>query len=757
MAATRANTSRLQHTGVGAWQRILRELQARTAPSKPRAIKVGATLQEIATQLRLRQTPRFFGLIPEQAALLARFFPDVYEKTMMQAERIMVHHFEIPGMGEVRMGKEIEWHTDHRNHYTWPVEHLNRLKPTVSSEGDPRNPWELSRFYHAVRLGQAYLYTQDERYAGEIVAEITHWIKTNPYGFGINWADTRTAAIRVVNWIWAYYCILESNSLNDGFLALWLASLREHGEYLLKSLEQRKPFTSRLIASLTGLAYLGIVFPEFPESTKWRSVGLRRLWEQLEEQVLPDGLYYDVSSGEQRFVTEAALSVAGLCIVNGIEVPETAQARMRAMLDVIMTYTQLDGLAPMFGDSMDDRLHDLTVHDDPIHQIWDHRHLLALGSLVLERQLSEWAGFIEPSARGWSIAAGDEWQDAFWCFASDAAARFTDVITRVTNRPEEVQDDGWVDVKPGVRLRARALSRKPISARDIAGSRGFEAGGLYVMRHHDFSLSMDAGDRTRGTYRHQDTFSFTLSAYGQTFLIDPGTYTHDLESDDAAELRGMGAHNVLDLAPVNGNGHKEPSLPKNGGHVTVHRWISQNRYDFIDASHDWYGGLSQRLIYRRQLWFDKTSHLWVLHDQVRAADTRSLAGSGELDVRLNFHFGDFALSIDKPNDAIHTHDPYGANLIILPLGDFKLTPAIKTGLYSPRYGIKSSMPVAQFAGRVSLPIDLIVMLYPNRGEIDFKVVRAAGRSALMNFKKALTSLSGTETQRPSDQLIAEKE
>ena len=757
MAATRANSGRLHNVGVGAWQRILQELQARTAPSKPRAIKVGATLQEIATQLRLRQTPRFFGLIPEQAALLARFFPDVYEKTLNHAERILAHQFDVPGLGEVKMGKEIEWHTDHRNHYSWPVEHLNRLKPHVTGAGDPRVPWELSRFYHAVRLGQAYLYTQDERFAAEIVAEITHWIKSNPYGFGINWADTRTAAIRVVNWVWAYYCILESSSLSDGFLALWLASLREHGEFLLKSLEQHKPFTSRLIASLAGLAYLGIIFPEFPESARWRSTGLRRLWEQLEEQVLPDGVYYDVSSGEQRFVTEAALSVAGLCIVNGIEVPEPAQARMRAMLDVIMTYTQLDGLAPMFGDSMDDRLHDLTIHDNPIHQMWDHRHLLALGSLVLERQLSEWAGFIEPSARGWSIAAGNEWQDAFWCFASDAAARFTDVITRVTSRPEEVQDDGWVDVKPGVRLRARALSRKPISALDIAGSRGFEAGGLYVMRHHDFCLSMDAGDHIRGAYRHQDTFSFTLSAYGQTFLVDPGSYARDFESDEAAELRGMAAHNVLDLAPVDGSVRKTSTGQKGSGHVTVHRWVSQNRFDFIDASHDWYGGLSQRLVYRRQLWFDKTSHLWVLHDQLRLADTRSPSGDAELDVRLNFHFGEFAVEIDKPNDAFHTHDPLGANMIILPLGDFKLTPSIEDGLYAPRYGVRSKAPVACFSGRVTLPIDLIVMLYPNRGEIDFKVVRTAGRTALMNFKKALTSLSGTETQRPAEHLVAEKE
>lgn len=755
MDAAKTNPGR-QLPGVGAWQRILQELQARTAPTKPRAIKVGATIQEIASQLRLRQTPRFFGLIPEQAALLARFFPDAYDKTITQADKIKAHRFDVPGLGEVKMGKEIDWHTDHKNKYTWPVEHLNRLKPNFTKGGDPRVPWELSRFYHAVRLGQAYLYTQDEDYAAEIVAEITHWIKANPYGFGINWADTRTAAIRVVNWIWAYYCILESDKLTEDFLALWLASLREHGEYLLKSLERRKPYTSRLIASLAGLAYLGIVFPEFPEAVRWRATGLRRLWEQLEEQVLPDGMYYDVSTGEQRFVAEVALSVAGLCIVNGIEVPDAAQARMRAMLDVIMTYTQLDGLVPALGDSLDDRLHDLSAHDDPNRKVRDHRHLLALGSLVLERQLSEWAGFIEPSSRGWSIAAANEWQDAFWCFASDAAARFTDVITRITSRPDNIQDDSWVDVKPGVRLRARALSRKPVTVHDVSGSRGFEAGGVYVMRHQDFQLTVDAGDRPRGVYRHQDAFSITLSAYGRTFLIDPGTYMHD-DGADAEHLRTGAAHNILQVAPADGNGRREVvNESKSGGHVTVHRWVSQSKFDFLDASHDWYGGLSQRLVYRRQLWFDKTAHLWVMHDQIRAGDAKS--ADAELDVMLGFHFDDCSVRIDKPNDAFHTHDPSGPNLIVLPLGEFSLTPTVQDGVYSPRYGVKSTAPVARFSGRVKLPVDLIIMLYPNRGELDFKVIRAAGRTALMNFKKALTSLSGTDSQtRPTERIAPEKD
>ena len=203
-----------------AWQRVLREVRARTAPVKPRAIKVGASVQEIAEKIRARQMPRFFGLIPEQAALLARFYPEVYGVTIEQANKIREHRFDLLGSGEKYLGKEIAWHTDFKNGYTWPVEHHAKLKLTSHKGGfDVKVPWELSRFHHAIRLGQAYLYTQNEIYAQEIVDQITHWIKANPYEFGVNWAGPMDVAIRAVNWIWAYYFISESKSLNTDFLA----------------------------------------------------------------------------------------------------------------------------------------------------------------------------------------------------------------------------------------------------------------------------------------------------------------------------------------------------------------------------------------------------------------------------------------------------------------------------------------------------------------------------------------------------------
>src|SRR6185436_18645723 len=110
------------------WQQILREFQARTAPTKPRSIKIGSSIQEIANQIRQRQTPRFFGLIPEQAMLLGRFFPLMRELIIAKADRIKNHEFDAAWPSPKKFEKEIDWHTDYVHNYTWPVQHQLRMK-----------------------------------------------------------------------------------------------------------------------------------------------------------------------------------------------------------------------------------------------------------------------------------------------------------------------------------------------------------------------------------------------------------------------------------------------------------------------------------------------------------------------------------------------------------------------------------------------------------------------------------------------------
>jgi hypothetical protein len=198
--------------------------------------------------------------MPEHAALISRFYPEAYWTTIEQAEQYKLHCFDLLGSGPKDLGIKIDWHTDFKSGHKWPVEHYTRLTLESPNGGfDVRVPWELSRFHHVVRLAQAHLYTMDEGYAQEIVDQISDWIDANPYEFGINWANPMDSAIRVVNWMWGVYSIIESKTLTPAFLSKWLTSLKQHGDYLLRHLEDGWPHNEHVIACLTGLVYLGIL------------------------------------------------------------------------------------------------------------------------------------------------------------------------------------------------------------------------------------------------------------------------------------------------------------------------------------------------------------------------------------------------------------------------------------------------------------------------------------------------------------------
>ena len=704
----------LRHLPRVVWRRIRREVQQRTAPRTPRPLEIDGDARQLARRFRERQAPRFFDLSPRTAALVAGFFPEVRRATLEQAEAIRAHRFDLLGSGERDLGPVIGWHTDFKSGHTWPLEHYTRLTLTSPEGGfDVKVPWELSRFHHAVRLGQAYLYTGDEAYAREIVAQVGHWIEANPCEFGVNWAGPMDVAIRAVNWIWALYAIRASEALEMDFLARWLASLRQHGRYLVRNLEDGWPRTNHLIADLTGLAYLGILFPEFPEARRWRSVGLSRLWRELERQVYSDGVSYEASLSYHRLVAEMALSVAALCVLNGIGVPARAQARLRRMLDVIAACTQPDGLTPQIGDADDGRLHILTVHPDRTRIMRDHRHLLALGAAVLGHGDIR-AGPADSGLRGWISAAGPEWQDALWCFPS------------------------------GVAPRLRELLAEAGRADETSLSRGFEQGGLYVLRQRDFHLTVDAGSVGQegvGGHAHNDTLSLTLCAYGRTFLIDPGSFLYT--SDPAARnaFRSTAYHNVLQINDEEINRLPERELfhlPPDA-RVTVHRWLSTPAYDLFDASHDGYRRLRPAVIHRRRIWFDRTLDLWLLREQLLPVDASGAPPDEPVRVTLWFHFAPLPIRLDETRNAAYTETDSGPNLVILPPGEFPLRVALDEGWYAPRYGVRERVPVVKFTGRVKLPADMTLVLYPCQGQPDRDRAHAAGLAAVANFLRALAS------------------
>ena len=190
------------------------------------------------------------------------------------------------------------------------------------------------------RLGQAYLLSDDEKYARELVDQVNDWIDKNPYALGVTWLCAMDVALRAVNWIWGVALCTRSKHVSDEFLIRFVTSLAEHGQYIFKNLEGTpgKPSNgNHYLSNLVGLIYVGLMCPLLENSTSWLEFATKELWHEAEHQFLRDGMNFEGSTAYHRLSVELLISAVLLCQRNGIEIPESTRSTIRRGIEFCRT------------------------------------------------------------------------------------------------------------------------------------------------------------------------------------------------------------------------------------------------------------------------------------------------------------------------------------------------------------------------------------------------------------------------------------
>lgn len=614
--------------------------------------------------MQSRVAPRFFvdPASRERVAALARtHFPESVDRAISVADQACAHIFDLLGSGPVYLGERIDWFRDFKADWRWePVHRADVDYLDLDQSYDVKVPWELSRFHHAVTLGQAYWFTSDEKYAREFCAQVDDWLTSNPPGFGVNWACTMEVAIRAVNWIWGYYFFKDSAELSSGFRLRFFKGLLTHARHIFANLEWGLTTHNHYLSNLVGLIYLGVMFPEFREADRWLRWGLEGLEREMAVQVYPDGVDYEASISYHRLVTELFLSAVLLCRRNTIPVPGQVLVRLEKMLEFVMAYTQPDGTVPLIGDADNGRLNKLTPPDG-CREFVDHRHLLGIGAMLFARD-------------DFARSTGTAWEDAFWLSGGK--------------------------VFPSRRNLMPCLV-----------SNAFPHGGVYVLRQGDLHMVIDAGDNGLdgiGGHGHNDVLSLTLYAHDKAFLVDPGSYVYTADYRWRNQFRSTAAHNVVVVDGQEMQRFKERILFRfsEDARPRVLTWHTCPESDFFDGEHCGYTRLSRPVLHRRQVVFDKMRKLWLVRDL--------LTGQGEHTFDLCFHFAPLPIDRWPGGDslAVRTHCPTGANLILVPLATDGLSVRIFDGWVSPSYGCKAPAPVACYSKRTTVPTEFITLLFP---------------------------------------------
>jgi len=325
---------------------------------------------------------------------------------------ILEHRFTILNPELMFWGQEIEWSQDILSGYTWPFKFNKRLTPIINFDdnSDPKVPWELSRFQYIHLLGKAFANTHKRQLAKEVVNELEHWLKNNPYPYGINWICAMEAAIRSCNWIWGWWFFKDAEAWSEEFNKKFLLSLWQHGKYIQSNLEDKGKFsTNHYLSNVVGLLFIGIMFPCFNEAKEWQNFGKKELCWCMEEMVYPDGVSFENSVAYHRLVLEFFSYSAILCKRNDIKLPNTYWERLEKMFEFVMHYTRPDGKAPMIGDSDDGRFFILSNYYDWVR--WDHRYLLSIGAVLFNRT-------------DFKTVASRFYEDALWILGDEGYKNF---------------------------------------------------------------------------------------------------------------------------------------------------------------------------------------------------------------------------------------------------------------------------------------------------------------------------------------------
>ena len=508
------------------------------------------------------------------------------------AERIGAGRIDVFALREVDIGSPPRWNRDPKTGIEAPLvfgKLLDYRDPDLV--GDIKYLWEPNRHRHLVTLAQAYALTKEKRYFDVLKEHLESWWIACPYGRGPNWSSALEAAMRLASWSTAWQLLggmkdeLFQSEENLFFRAAWLRSIYQHAEFVRGWFSRHSSANNHLIGEAAGLFLAALAWPCWPRARAWLAASKAVLEREAVAQTAPDG----VNREQAVWYQAAVLDMLVLCLLagkaNGEWFSPDYESRVEAMMDFLASIMDAGGNMPMFGDADDGLMSHLAPGPAPF------RSLLGTGALLFQRgDFKHKVGGLDDRAR--------------WLFGAGADERFAALDVEKTRLP----------------LR-----------------QAYPEGGYFILgcdfdTPGEIRLVADAGPlgyRSIAAHGHADALSFTLSAGGREFFVDPGTYAYHTQERWRQYFRGTAAHNT---ARVDGLDQSEQGgnflwLAKARAGCSL--WLSSPYKDSFEGWHDGYLRLEDPVKHRRLIELDKRARRVLIEDVFEM--------QGEHEVELAFH------------------------------------------------------------------------------------------------------------------------
>lgn len=639
-----------------------------------------AHVNELVAQFDQRGV-RFFFDRPAagRAGAVAGTVPAARSRLLARGAELLAHRINVLGSGPVQCGAQLPWRRDIKSGHEWPRVHFTRLTIVDSQAGfDVKVPWELSRFHHAVTLGQCYALSGDDKYAREFVLQLQDWWADNPPEFGPNWANAMEASIRAANLIWAFELVRDSAAVDSAFVVEFLRSMVEHGRYIQAHLEAGWPGSNHYLADLCGLIWLGTYCaPRAGAEVRWLPMALVLLERELPVQVHPDGTNYEASTSYHLLVTEMLLHTSILLRLNTVAAGPQLARLLPLMGGALAGLIRPDGELPLFGDCDSGRWLALEADTLDLRTGQDAAGLLALGA----------AEFSQP---GW---------------------------LQLLEVPPRMETTLWVH---GNDTKAADKSFPAGSSANTAPLCALPDAGWYVLRAGGQYLAVNAsgnGADSWGFHAHNDALSFELCAGLRPFLVDPGSFVYTGNFAARNRFRSTAMHSTVRIGGREINRIPAADLFRleNDTTLAVEQLSGDGAARVMQATRRSQVDLRLEDVHARRFEWLPEFGGWLIADEWSGG-----GGSEASDGEVFFHFAGLPVMVDGV--VVRTMCDSGHNLALIPCNVSGVEPkaTIEMGSTGYRYGSLLPAPVVRYA--VSGQAFAVVACVYNAHE-DYEVLR----------------------------------
>ncbi len=229
--------------------------------------------------------------------------------------------------------------------------------PDIDWEADPNNyrewTYSINRFFHWRTLAEAYWEGGDERFAKELCDQWVDWVAKNPVPLftsgnsSYTWRTIECGIRQSTTWPDCLYRVLDSEHFTPEVAAVMTKSMIEHARHLMNWPTRGGNW---LTMESNGLGTIGILLPEMKEAAQWRDTGLQRQYEELENQIYPDGSQIELTTGYHQVSLKNFLGLASTAILNDVPLPGDYYAKLRRMFQYNLYVQMPNAQTPALND-----------------------------------------------------------------------------------------------------------------------------------------------------------------------------------------------------------------------------------------------------------------------------------------------------------------------------------------------------------------------------------------------------------------------